>query len=201
MYRTTWKSSTWTGDGNEDLIITNSGGDSIRSSLEVLLGLGDGTFAARTDYYIGLGPESLAIADFNQDGRPDVATVNRRELTLAVRLNQNETPSTVAEITPRRFEYDLVFNQLLSTSDELGRQTFYEIDPDNGNTLAERRVVGLDDRTSDETDDVVTQFSYTQRGLIDTAMDALGRITDFDYDSFGRACKHNLCQGYRGPSD
>ncbi|MCA9166627.1 MAG: VCBS repeat-containing protein [Planctomycetales bacterium] len=183
------------GDGIVDLIITNSGGDSIRSSLEVLLGLGDGTFAARSDYYVGLGPEALAIADFNQDDRPDIATANTRESSLAIRLNQTTTPSTVSEITPRRFSYEPEFNQLTSMTDELGRQTIYEIDPANGNTLSERRIVGEDDRVSDEADDVVTKFSYTQRGLIDTVMDSLGRETDFDYDQFGRLIKTTYAKG------
>ena len=93
------------------------------------------------------------------------------------------------------FEYDSTFSQLTSFTDELGRQTFYEIDPTNGNTTEIRQVVGQDDRTSGETDDIVTQFTYTAQGLLDTVTDALGRITDNDYDNFGRLISTTMAVG------
>ncbi len=90
------------------------------------------------------------------------------------------------EPSPRTFTYDPVFNQLASITDELGRQTLFEIDPTNGNILSETRVVGLPDSSSGETDDIVTLFTYEPNGLVDTRTDPLGRITDFDYDAPGR---------------
>ena len=109
------------------------------------------------------------------------------------------TPQLINENTgdtqPRRFEYDPVFNQLTRSTDELGRETLYEIDPNNGNTLSVTQVVGLRDSASDETNDVVTSFTYTARGLVDTVTDALGRITDFDYDEFGRTIKSTFAVG------
>ncbi len=87
----------------------------------------------------------------------------------------------------RSFTYDPVFNQLTSFTDELGRVTLYEIDPANGNRLSTREIVGeVDDTINLETDDLLTTFTYTTLGLIDTTTDPLGRVTDFDYDSFGR---------------
>jgi predicted Zn finger-like uncharacterized protein len=37
-----------------------------------------------------------------------------------------------------------------------------------------------------ETDDLVTTYTYTPQGLIDLITDPLGRVTDLDYDLFGR---------------
>ncbi|MHB0961459.1 MAG: RHS repeat-associated core domain-containing protein [Pirellulaceae bacterium] len=82
----------------------------------------------------------------------------------------------------RAFTYDPVFNQLASTTDELGRQTLLDIDPANGNIRSITRVVSA----LGGPDDVVTQFIYTAHGLVDTATDPLGRVIDYDYDAFGR---------------
>jgi hypothetical protein len=63
------------GDGRLDLITANAGSNSI----SVLLGLPSskkvpaGTFAAARDYAVGPGPYSLAVGDFNGDGKPDIA--------------------------------------------------------------------------------------------------------------------------------
>jgi hypothetical protein len=62
------------GDGRLDLITENAGSNSI----SVLLGLPSskkvpaGTFAAARDYAVGPRPYSLAVGDFNGDGKPDV---------------------------------------------------------------------------------------------------------------------------------
>ena len=44
--------------------------------MSVLLNNGDGTFAARLDYPAGSTPYSIAVADLNGDGRPDLAVAN-----------------------------------------------------------------------------------------------------------------------------
>lgn|SRR6266568_3662386 len=43
------------------------------ASVAVLLGKGDGTFQAAVDYGSGPSPVSLAVSDFNGDGKLDVA--------------------------------------------------------------------------------------------------------------------------------
>jgi hypothetical protein len=53
-------------DGKPDLAV--GGG--------VLLGNGDGTFAARMDYTTGTDPMSVAVGDFNLDSKPDIAVAN-----------------------------------------------------------------------------------------------------------------------------
>ena len=45
-------------------------------NVSILLGNGDGTFAAQVGYATGNSPVALAVADFNGDGKPDLAVVN-----------------------------------------------------------------------------------------------------------------------------
>jgi hypothetical protein len=57
------------GDRKADLVVL----DQPSGSIMVFLGNGDGTFASPTSYFVGSTPTSFAIADFNNDGHPDVA--------------------------------------------------------------------------------------------------------------------------------
>jgi hypothetical protein len=76
-------------DGRPDLVVTNAGPYDYRagyytgpSTISVLLGKGDGTFDAKSDFetaaYGGYGvyPDYPAIADLNGDGRPDVVVAD-----------------------------------------------------------------------------------------------------------------------------
>ena len=81
-----------------------------------------------------------------------------------------------------QFQYDPVFNRLVSAVDELGRQTLLDIDPANGNLRTITKVRG----DVGGGDDVVTQLTYTAAGLIDTVTDPLGRVADINYDALGR---------------
>jgi hypothetical protein len=59
------------GDGHTDLVVAESPGFSER--LAVLLGNGDGTFrSGGTLTFPGTGPVSVAVADFNHDGKADL---------------------------------------------------------------------------------------------------------------------------------
>ena len=104
-------------------------------------------------------------------------------------------PSFTLVRPSKRFTYDPVFNQLTSVIDALGHQTIYEIDPANGNMLSMTEVIGLPDSESDENDDLVTNFTYTALGLLDTVTDPLGRVTDFDYNVLGRQAKTTYAVG------
>jgi hypothetical protein len=46
------------------------------NSVSVLLGNGDGTFAAKQDYATDEGPLGVAVADFNRDRNPDIVSIN-----------------------------------------------------------------------------------------------------------------------------
>ncbi len=70
------------GDGIPDLATSNNNGNSV----SVLLGDGRGGFrpAAGSPFPVGRAPYPLAVADFNGDGRPDVATPDVNGHTLTV---------------------------------------------------------------------------------------------------------------------
>jgi VCBS repeat-containing protein len=71
------------GDGRPDLAVNFA--NSADSGVKVLLGNGDGTFQSPVTFSLDL-PEALAIADLNQDGKLDIATVNAID-TVSVLLN------------------------------------------------------------------------------------------------------------------
>lgn len=60
------------GDGKADLVVANYSS----SSVSVLLGNGNGTFAAAKNFAAGVHPMSVAVADLNYDGLPDVLVAN-----------------------------------------------------------------------------------------------------------------------------
>jgi VCBS repeat protein/List-Bact-rpt repeat protein/FG-GAP repeat protein len=60
----------FTGDGNLDVVVTNS----YSSTASVFVGKGDGTFPTRVEYTSGgYAPAGVAVGDFNRDRKPDIA--------------------------------------------------------------------------------------------------------------------------------
>ncbi len=68
------------GDGIDDLIVANSGGNDVL----VYLGLGGGKFAAPKAFYSGVNPVDVQVADVNGDGRPDVVVTNQGSNDVSV---------------------------------------------------------------------------------------------------------------------
>jgi len=68
------------GDGKADLAVASFSGDTVN----IILGNGNGSFAAPVNYPVGDGPNSLAIADFDGDGFADLAVANSNSNTLSV---------------------------------------------------------------------------------------------------------------------
>ena len=56
------------GDGNLDFAVPTTQ----TKTVSILLGNGDGTFQAPSDYSAGFSPFGLAVGDFNHDGLPDI---------------------------------------------------------------------------------------------------------------------------------
>jgi RHS repeat-associated protein len=177
-------------DGNDtiDLLVTGTSG-----TAGILLGNTDGTF--QTPQSLSSLPsnvKSIAVGDFDGYGLNDLLVFTPTGITLtpgwSLALQQSVRPGAVTSYT-----YDPIWNKLTSEVDPLGRKTLYEIDSVTGNELSITRVVGLVDAISSETNDVTTRFTYTAQGLLDTTTDALGRISDNDYDLRG-----NLVRSIQG---
>jgi RTX calcium-binding nonapeptide repeat (4 copies)/FG-GAP-like repeat len=62
-------------DTNADLVFADA--LFFDGAVSIVLGAGDGSFGSRTEYEVGSSTTSLAVADFNADSVPDVATTDR----------------------------------------------------------------------------------------------------------------------------
>jgi hypothetical protein len=78
------------GDGTPDLALTMRVPQSNVTLLSILLGTGDGTFRPRVDYADGFNAGSLVTADFNGDGKPDLANANNTDDMVSVFLGQGD---------------------------------------------------------------------------------------------------------------
>ncbi|BAZ08411.1 FG-GAP repeat-containing protein [Calothrix sp. NIES-4071] len=181
------------GDINKDGFVDIISANSVDYSVSVLLGSENGSFddLNRLDFAIGNEPISIAVGELNGDGFLDLVTGNLNDNTVSVRLNKITTSGVSTGTGERRYTYDPIYNQVTSETDELGRKTLYEIDPLTGNMLSITKVVGA----VGGDDDVVTRYTYTSKGQIDTMTDALGRVTDYDYNFTGRLIKTTFAKG------
>ena len=82
-------SADFNGDGKPDLAVALAGALPRTGGVVVLYGKADGTFAAATPAAQGkvITPKSLTLADFNGDGRPDLAVADFYSSTALVLLN------------------------------------------------------------------------------------------------------------------
>jgi hypothetical protein len=76
------------GDGNLDLAVANAGNilDPNGTTVSILLGTGTGSFGAKTDFVTGSSPRSVAVGDFNGDGKLDLAVANFISSTVSILL-------------------------------------------------------------------------------------------------------------------
>ena len=65
------------GDGKMDLVTANLGNTSYSYTLSVLLNNGSGVFSGSVNYTVGNSPNSVAVADFNGDRKPDLVCANQ----------------------------------------------------------------------------------------------------------------------------
>jgi hypothetical protein len=96
------------GDGRLDLVVANAvngiGGVATVSVLLNRTPLRSNVpdFAPPQPFPVGITARSVAVADFNGDGRPDVAVANRDSHTVSVLLNTTVRGSAVVSFTPQR---------------------------------------------------------------------------------------------------
>jgi hypothetical protein len=86
------------GDGKLDIVTANYGSNTVT----VLLGNGSGGFtaAAGSPFAVGTNPQSVAAADINGDGKPDIVTANSGSNTVTVLLGNGSGGFTAAEGSP-----------------------------------------------------------------------------------------------------
>lgn len=78
------------GDGRDDIAVANGEAENRDvNDVGLFLGKGDGTFPAfALRLTVGQTPNDIAVADFNGDGRLDMAVVNRDTDTVSILLNE-----------------------------------------------------------------------------------------------------------------
>ncbi len=167
-------------DGDLDALTLISSGNTVL----VMLNDGNGQFVEHGRFVTGNQPVNLATGDLDFDGDLDIAVANDQGGTVSLYLNQLIHPCSDG-FCDLVLEFDPTFSKVTRTVDRLGRQTLFDIDPANGNLLSQRIVFGQPDPASGETDDLVTTFTYTAQGLLETETDALGRVTRYDYNAAG----------------
>jgi len=90
------------GDGKPDLIVGNSGANTVSVLLNTTApGATSPSFAAQQTFITGVGPFSVTAADVNGDGKPDLIIANVNANTVSVLLNTTApgaaTPSFAAQ--------------------------------------------------------------------------------------------------------
>ena len=92
------------GDGKQDLAIASggAGGGTNSNSVTVLLSNGSGGFtvAPGSPFAAGWGPSSVAVGDFNGDGKPDLAVTNYSSIDVTVLLGNGLGGFTAAPGSP-----------------------------------------------------------------------------------------------------
>lgn len=89
------------GNENRSLVVADLNGDgkldvvtaafcSPDSSVNVLLNKGNGNFQAAVNYAVGRCPNSIAVGDFNGDGKLDLVTANRLDNNVSVLLGHGD---------------------------------------------------------------------------------------------------------------
>jgi hypothetical protein len=83
------------GDGKIDLAVGDTNNTTDVGYVSILLGNGDGTFQSPTLFRLhGDGTGNMAVADFNGDGKPDIAILDIISSTVSILLNKTPFPAT-----------------------------------------------------------------------------------------------------------
>ncbi len=87
-------------DGNTDFVSADGGSSTslTTDSVTVEQGSGSGNFANSYQFAVGIIPEDVVVADFNNDGKPDIATANKGG-TVSILLNTTALAPIVTKTT------------------------------------------------------------------------------------------------------
>src|SRR6267143_1191089 len=88
------------GDGKLDIATTVSLPQIGLRAVAVLLGNGDGTFQAPVNYDVGSGAQFAAVADFNSDGKLDIAVADFNANAISILLGKGDGTFQPAVNTP-----------------------------------------------------------------------------------------------------
>ncbi len=91
-------------DGNTDFVSSDGGSATSTStdSVTVVQGAGNGSIGNTYQFSVGAHPADVVVADFNNDGKPDIATANELGGTVSILLNSTALPliSTTTALQP-----------------------------------------------------------------------------------------------------
>jgi flagellin-like hook-associated protein FlgL len=146
------------GDGLSDLVTSNYQAGT-GTSVNTLLGNGDGTFRSAVTSTALAGPISLTVGDYTGDGAADIATVQRAAATLSILGAITEQTTLAPQIS------------LLSRTDALA--AIDSLDQILGRVSEQRSSIGAD----------LSRLTAARSNLVthrDALREAASRITDVD---------------------
>jgi hypothetical protein len=109
------------GDGRPDLVIANFGDKTVSVLLNTTpTGSSTLSFAAQRTFAAGAGPSLLSAADFNGDGRPDLAVPNAGDKTVSVLLNTTPAGANTPSFTTQQTFAAGTFPQAVAPADVNG---------------------------------------------------------------------------------
>jgi hypothetical protein len=90
------------GDGKPDLVIGTQGNESVAVLLDTTAaGAVVPSFSPVQTFAVGNSPDALTVADFNGDGKPDLAAVNIIDQTVSVLLNTTPAGASTVSFAPQ----------------------------------------------------------------------------------------------------
>ncbi|MGH8398144.1 MAG: FG-GAP-like repeat-containing protein [Gammaproteobacteria bacterium] len=90
------------GDGRPDIIVTNYGSDAVSILLNITApGATTPSFITTQSFATGYGSFSIATADLNNDGKPDIIVGNYFSNTVSVLLNTTPAPMAAVNFPPQ----------------------------------------------------------------------------------------------------
>ena len=206
---------TLNGDGKPDIVTRQSG------AVNVLTGNGDGTFGA-VQTFAAAGIYSVAIADVNNDGRPDIVDLKNGTGAVGILLNQT---GTLAPITynvldnlgeiARTYQYDGYGINLSDFSTAAITDAIPTVDPskvvaltvnsfDELHRLYRTQVYNINQTsgTSGLTDsqilalpNLATNYYYGLDQQLAAVFSPGGQVTKYVYDLAGRLTKQSTTDG------